>query len=185
MLFKYAFLAVMRELISHPRTSYSVRDTAKKAGVSVFAAKYSLDELNLKKMITLTKIGNVYQYRANLESPLTRQWKITFSMEQLNDSKIVGRILKASPSILSILVYGSVAQGVDDEKSDLDILVISDSKSEGKHAIMACAEKTAKEPYILVYSMQEWKEKAQKDKVFYDNVIINSIVLYGEKPVVL
>lgn len=185
MLEKYALLRSMGEVFTHPIKKYSVRGLAKATGLSVFGSKQSLDYLYKKDMLTLEKVGRSYQYRANTGNFLTRQWKVVFSLEELDKAKIVERILKTNKSILSILLYGSTAIGKDDEKSDIDIVVIADTNAKGKKEIAAHARGTKKEVNISVYTPIEWKKKASADKVFYENVIINSIALYGEKPVVL
>ena len=185
MLEKYALLRSMKEIFTHPLKKYSVRELAKATGLSVFGSKQSLDYLYKKGMLTLEKVGRTYQYRTDVGNFLTRQWKVVFSLEELSKAGIVERILKTDKSILSIVLYGSTATGKDDEKSDIDVLVIADTNSRGKKQIAAQARGTKREVNISIYTPDEWRKKANADKVFYENVIINSIALYGEKPVVL
>ena len=52
MLEKYALIKVMKEVLVNAASVYSVNGTAKKAGVSVFAAKHALDDLYKKGMLT-------------------------------------------------------------------------------------------------------------------------------------
>ena len=183
MIEKYALLKIIKEVLGNAGTKYSVNEASRKSGVSVFAAKQCLDYLYKKEMITLEKVGRSYQYRADLDSYLTRQWKIVFSLEEIRDAKIVRNILSQA-KIFSIVLYGSVGNGRDDEKSDVDILVIADADLKGKKRIMQQA-KGRRETNITVYTPAEWRKKAQVDKAFYDNIVIDSISLYGEKPVVL
>ncbi len=185
MLERYAPTKVMKTVLTNPRKRFSVRGTAKNAGVSVNASRYSLDFMHEKKLVKLEKIGRTYQYGADLDNYLTRQWKVLFSLDELDGVGVVDGILKTKKSILTIILYGSVAIGRDDENSDIDIIVIADTDFHGKKEIAAHAHGTKREINISVYSPYEWKEKAGKDKIFYDHVITDSIVLYGEKPVVL
>ena len=185
MLEKYALIRVMELVLTVPTKRFSVRETAKISGVSVNASKYSLDFMLKKSLIRLEKIGRTYQYQANLDNFLTRQWKTLFSLEELERAGIVESIVKTKQSILSIILYGSVAVGRDDENSDIDIIVIADTDQEGKKEIASFAHGTKREVNISVYSPYEWKEKAKKDTIFYEHVIIDSIALYGEKPVIL
>lgn len=186
MLEKYALIKVMEEVLVNAASVYSVNGTAKKAGVSVFAAKHALDYLYKKGMLTREIIGRTYQYRADRDNYLTRQWKVTFSVEELHDKGLIRKMLETKKEILSIVLYGSAAVGRDDENSDIDILVIADADSKGKGEIISKGSFVGgKEPNILVYTPEEWRSKAEKDKVFYEKAIIDSIALYGEKPVVL
>jgi hypothetical protein len=55
----------------------------------------------------------------------------------------------------------------------------------GKREIAALARGTRRELNISVYTPHEWKEKARKDRIFYEHVIMDSMALFGEKPVVI
>ena len=94
-------------------------------------------------------------------------------------------MLKTNKDIFSIILYGSCALGRDDEDSDIDIIVIADTNINGKKEITALSAGTTREINISVYTPSEWRRKANVDKIFYEKVIIDSISLYGNKPVVL
>ncbi|MBU0527066.1 nucleotidyltransferase domain-containing protein [Candidatus Micrarchaeota archaeon] len=184
MLNKYALLKVMETVLGNSNTSYSVIGASKESKVSVFAAKKSLDYLFKKEMITLEKIGRTYQYKADLDNFLTREWKRIFSLEQIHNANIVKKIIEHE-KIFNIVLYGSVGEGRDDEKSDIDILIIAEIEPKTKREIIKKMTGTKREINVLFYSPIEWHRKAKNDKAFYDNAIVNSVVLYGEKPVVL
>ncbi|MFH1544903.1 MAG: nucleotidyltransferase domain-containing protein [archaeon] len=181
MLEKYALIKAIQVLTSSPRTSFSVRGLAKKAALSPGAARISLDYMHKKGIVSLKVIGKTYQYKADLENPLCRQWKTLFNLDKIIDSKLIEQTVKKIPQIISILLYGSFAKGTNDEKSDIDLLVISSQKNK---ADFDFAKKLGKEVNISIFSLPEWKKKAITDKVFYENVIYDSIALFGEKPVV-
>ncbi len=185
MLEQYALLKVMTEVLENSASSYSVNETARKANVSPSAAKHSLDYLYGRKMISLDKIGQTYQYKANLDNYLTRQWKIVLTLEDLTKAEVVDRVLKTGKSVLAIILYGSCAIGRDDENSDIDIIVIADTDAKGKREIAGRSTGTSREINISVYTPSEWRRKAEGDKIFYDKVIVDSIAIYGQKPVVL
>ncbi len=182
---KYAMLKVMKEVLTNAATYYSVTSAAKKSSVSVFAAKHVLDYLYKKGMLTLQKVGSTYQYKADTDNYLTRQWKIVFSLEALYKEQIVENILKTKETIFNIILYGSVSRGTDDELSDIDIIVIADTNSEGKKKIIAQAVAAGREINIIIYTPVEWRRKASRDKAFYEDVLLYSINLYGEKPAVV
>ncbi len=182
MLEKYALIKAIRFVLSKPMKSFSVRDLAKEAGLSPGAARVSLDYMRNKGIASLKTIGKTYQYKANLESPLCRQWKILFNLDKITDSKILEEITKKIPHVNSVLLYGSFSKGTNDEKSDIDLLVVAHQKTKTD---LEFSNKMAKEVNLSILSLDDWKNKAVKDKVFYENVIYDSIVLFGERPVVL
>ncbi len=182
---KYAILKVMQTVLMNPSVKFSIKDAAKAAGVSTFAASEALEQLHTKNMVLLEKIGRTHQYKANLDSFLTRQWKIIFSLEELGEAKLVERVLKKASAVSSITLYGSCAIGTDNEKSDFDLLLIAEADSAKKRSFYSEASGTKREVNMQIYSPIEWRQKAEKNKIFYEQVVINSICLYGEKPVVL
>lgn len=185
MIKKYALINVMRKILGSSGARYSVRETAKKTGLSVFAAKQALDYMHEKGMISFEKTGPTYQYKADLESFLTRQWKILFTLEEINEAGIIPNILRQSKNISSVVLYGSCGSGRDDALSDIDILVVADVGSDKKKEILSQARGTHREINVQVYTPMEWRKKASVDKAFYDTVVIESVPLYGVKPVVL
>lgn len=178
-------IKVMKEILVNAGKQYSVTEAAKQAGVSKFASKKCLDYLLERGMITLEKVGKIHRCQANPDSYLARQWKVIFSLEELKDAKVVENLLKKERKITNIIIYGSVATGKDDEHSDIDMLVVGDVSQKKKRELAALAQGTSRELNISVYTHLEWRKKASANKIFYEQVIIDSISLYGEKPVVL
>lgn len=181
MLEKYALFKLLKKLSLDPRKRFSIREVARETGLSVSAAKYCLDYLLGREIVVREIIGKTHQYYLNLENPLTRQYKLLFAIEAILDSGIIN-VLKNVPGVGSIVLYGSVARGEDDAKSDIDILVIARRKR--VVPTIEFEHKIGKTINIKWHTPSEWMDKAVKDKVFYDRVIINGILLFGEMPVV-
>jgi len=158
----------------------SVRSLAKRAKVGVATAKTALDYMFSKKLLKRDIIGKMHQYTFNLENPLARQLKIAASLAEINESGLLDEIPEYP--VLSAILYGSVARGDDNAKSDIDILIIMRKKTTFK---LRAESKLSRELTILAYTLPEWKEKAKTDKPFYDRVISEGIALYGEKPMVI
>jgi predicted nucleotidyltransferase len=181
MIEKYALFKALTALIQHPKEN-SVRFLAKNANIGTATSKRCLDWLFEKELVKRKIIGRNHLYSLNLENILTRHIKILFSLNQIKEAGIVEEVLSRYPAVISIVLYGSAARGEDDPFSDIDILLISRKKI--KISSLKAETKLKRETSFLAYTFQEWKEKAKKDKPFYDRVVIEGISLYGEKPVV-
>ncbi|MBI2576881.1 nucleotidyltransferase domain-containing protein [Candidatus Woesearchaeota archaeon] len=181
MIEKYALFRVFAALRNSGGRE-SVHSAAKKAKVSVSAAKHCLDYLFKKNMLTKEVFGRMYQYGLNLENPALRHIKVAFSLQELQDSGIVEETKAHAPDILSITLFGSTATGRDTLQSDIDIVIVSREKhrNSGFHA----EKKIGREMSWHWYSLNEWKKIAAEDKPFYESVVIDGIPLFGEKPVV-
>lgn len=181
MIEKYALFKVIKRLVEKPK-EYSIRGLAKEANIGLGTAKSCLDFLYAKKLLNKKIIGKTHQYSLN-KYFLTKYIKVLFSLTQISEAGLVEEMVIRYKGIISIILYGSVARGDDDPSSDIDVLVISRKKL--KIIPLNAEKKTSREVVILNYSLVEWKEKAKKDKVFYDRVIIDGIPLYGEIPAVI
>ncbi len=120
-------------------------------------------------------------FSGNTESTLFRQIKIAYSVFKIQESGLISQLVKEmNPS--AIVLYGGVARGEDDGRSDIDLLVITRNK---KSIDLTKFESKLKHRITLViYSMSEWQKKAAISKPFYERILIDGIVLHGELPVV-
>lgn len=182
MLEEYSTIKVIQEIVSNPTKVYTLRGLAKISGASKGSVAKALEFMQQRKMISLTVVGQTHQYQVILENPLTRQWKALFNLEEINKVKLVEEILVKVSTVRSVLLYGSMAKGTNDKNSDVDLLVIAEQATKSKPSL---GKALKREPNVMILNFKEWKALAQKDKVFYDNAIIDSIALHGRKPVIL
>lgn len=181
MLEKYALLRVMEGVFAEPGKDFSAREFAREIGIGAGTAGACFRYLLGKGMVSCRHVGRSKLYRTNLDSALVRQWKIVFSLERICKSGLVDFISSACAP-LSLLLYGSLAKGTDDLKSDVDLLLIALGKK--RMDLSAYQPPLRREVNLLAYTPAEWRAKAREDRVFYKRVIMDSIVLVGEKPVV-
>jgi predicted nucleotidyltransferase len=181
MIEKYALFKVFDEL-RKALEEVSVRGLARNAGIGSSTSKMCLDYLFEKRIATRKIIGNLYQYKLNNENALARQLKIAASLAEIQDSGMAAELAKKCPELVSVVLYGSVAEGIDNAKSDIDLLMVSRAKL--KTASFDFEKKLNREISFVRCTMQEWREKAAKEKAFYESVIIKGIALFGELPVV-
>ena len=184
MIYKYALLKVIKAIIRENK-DLSLREIAKKARVGPSTAKASLDYLEKNWFVERKVVGKTHLLKVEGSSPLVKQAKILFFLEELNFSGLIQEMLEkfSSESLISITLYGSVAKGLDDQQSDIDLLIITRKKI--NNLSFKSEKKLSREVTYLEYTYHDWKEKAEKDPTFYKEVIFNCIPLYGEKPVVL
>jgi predicted nucleotidyltransferase len=181
MLKKYALFRVADILINTAK-ELSLREIAKKADVGAATSKACLDYLKKKDIVKRKIIGKSHLYSLNLDNFVVKHMKILNSLSIIKDSGLVKELLENYKTISSIALYGSLARGEDTEKSDIDILIIS--RKPIKLNPLKSEKKINKEIVFIIYTLPEWRKKAETDKPFYDRVIMDGIVLYGEKPVV-
>ncbi|MEK6861705.1 MAG: nucleotidyltransferase domain-containing protein [Nanoarchaeota archaeon] len=181
MINKYALLKVIRGIIRENK-EFSLRDVARKVKIGPSTAKETLDYLMSQNILDMRIVGKNHLFKVK-SNVLTNQIKILYTVFEIESSGIIEELIKKIPDILSIAIYGSTARGDDDDKSDIDLLVIVRKKS--NIPTLKNEKFLSRELSITIYTYKEWKDKAEKDKIFYYNVISNSITIYGEKPIVI
>lgn len=180
MLKKYAFLRVI-EFLAANNKELTMLEIAKNSKTSIGMTKLILDNLEKEDLIKRRRINKKTSLFIISDNFLTREVRILNLLIEIYKTGLVEELNKIyKDNILSILLFGSSADGSYDKNSDMDILVIT--RKEAKHEPVKVRLK--KELNILLYSLKEWKEKANKDPVFYEKVILNNIILYGENPIV-
>ena len=78
-----------------------------------------------------------------------------------------------------MVLYGSYANGDNDSKSDIDLLLITNNKKNLTNLIQKLEARMKKIISIQKMNISEWQKLKEKDKIFYESILINHIVLYG------
>ena len=169
-------MGILNYFLENPNKELHLREIAKKLEISSSTAKIGLDNLLKKELIKERKIANLRIFRCNLDNSIVRELKIVKNLDWLRKTKVVERIKKTMKPV-SIVLFGSFAKGINDSKSDLDILVITDKKE------------NFREHFVEKYELQlicrkplEWNKLGKKEDPFYYEVVVNGIPLYGMMP---
>lgn len=175
------FLRVLKYFIDNPYGEVYLRELAKKTKLSPFAVKKYADLLLKQNLILEERKANLRYFKANIGSLYFRHLKISFNIDLLLKSGLVEYLQDNIANVSSIVLFGSMAKGEDDEKSDVDILIIGKEKHLD---LRKYEEKIEREITTHTFLWSDWNKKSKEDKAFYLEIIANGICLYGEKPVV-
>lgn len=174
-------LKMFRFFMDNPYQQVYLRQLAKKTGLSPFAVKKYADLLVKEGLILEEKKANLRYFKANMNSLFFRHLKIAFNLSTILKSSLIDFLKEKLSNVSSIMLFGSMAKGENDEKSDIDILIIGKEKYLD---LSKFEEKLGKDMSVHIFSWSEWNKKAKTDKAFYLDIISSGIALYGEKPVV-
>jgi predicted nucleotidyltransferase len=172
-------LDVLKIFLEEPYKEFYLRETARKLRISPNTVNRSLNRLVKERLILDRKKANLRYFKANIESPTFKYMKITFSLKQIEDSGLLNSLKEISSHVV---LFGSVAQGLDSKLSDIDLLIIGD-KNKIKQIILKYQKKLDKELTPYIFSWSEWKRQAKENKAFYNDIIIKGVNLIGEKPI--
>lgn len=159
---------VLGILFSQPDQSFPATELIARAGVGTGAVHRELTRLARTGLVTVTPVGRQRRYQANRESPIFPELcglvlKTIGLAEPLRSalSPLGGRIHAA-------FVYGSVAKGSDTARSDIDLMIISDSISYSDvYVALAEAERVLLRPINpTILTAAEWRQRAEVKEHF-------------------
>jgi predicted nucleotidyltransferase len=172
---------VMQYFFNNPYEQIHLRELSRKTKISIFSTKKIADDLVNQKILLEKRQGNQRYLKPNMENQFFKQLKIAYSIKEIQDSQILKYLEEKIPAISSITLYGSTAQGKDDKKSDIDILIIGQKT---KIDISKYEKKLKKEINLLIMKWSEWRTHAKQDKPFYREILKDGIALFGDIPVI-
>ena len=176
---KYKEWQLLQILLQKPDRNFYTKEISRTTGIGSGTVNIFLRNLHKDELLKKEIIGNVHLYRLNDELPLVKNLKITNTLLEFEKHKIIDKLIENDETITSIILYGSHASGENDSKSDIDILIISKNKNIDRVTISQFEEKLDKTISIQTLSILDCNKLKQKDKIFYESILQNHIILYG------
>ena len=177
---KYADMALLSHFLRNPTTKFSVKGAAKQLGLSPSSVSLAARRFELDGILKGERKGLAKLYCLKNEAPLVRAFKVTHTLAMLQDAGLVGKLLKADGSLISIALLGEYASGAYDERSDLDLLVLSQKeKNVFAKPLRELEERLGLRARLEVFKLGRWKELARAGDPLYRRVLSNHLMLYG------
>lgn len=173
---------VFTNFLSRPSKEVYVKELAHLLKIGPTGANNALR--TLEKMGLLYKIerARAHFYSLNNESVIVKSLKVAYFLARFEDTRFVGRILELDEGLISLCIYGSFADGTFDEKSDLDILIISQREKSVFNSLVLEMEKLlGLEINTEVFTLLKWKRVKEEDRGFYQEVVSSHLLLYGSE----
>jgi hypothetical protein len=131
-------------------------------------------------LLNCTIVGQAHLYWLNNDEPVVKALKRMNILIRLREADLVERFTDADGAIISIIMYGSCSSGDYDEKSDLDILVISSSgQSRLARPVRELEDRLGMQVNVEIFNLASWNKLKRKNDVFVSEVRRNHIIIYG------
>ena len=160
---------VLRILFENPTYYFHLRELARKGKVHPNSLIKITDELKSEGIVTKNKKKHLIEIKLNLENEKTIFVKKIENLKGVFDSGLL-TYLKEKYSPSSITLIGSYSRGEDIEKSDIDIVISSETKKQ--FDLDRFEKKLKRKIHILIPS------KKDITREFFNN-LINGVTLYG------
>lgn len=158
--------------MDEPTREFNVREVARLTKHSAPTVSKELKAMAQQKILKYRKERMLHLYRANLESESYRELKRFWIQHTLRTTGLIEELNEfyLKPTIV---LFGSAAQGLDTETSDIDICVISETSKQ--HNVQKFEKKLKRALHIIpVTTISEIGNKHLQQN------ILNGTVIQGE-----
>ena len=176
---KYKEWEILRIFLQNPKTGFYTKELARKTKIGAGTINTFLKNIHEDKILNKEIIGNVHLYSLNNENEIVKQLKILNTILEITKYKLTEKILKKDDTLTSMILYGSHANGENDEKSDIDLLIISSNKANFTTTLQQLEIQLKKPISLQILSINQWNRLKTQDEIFYQSIIENHIILYG------
>ena len=168
-------LNILHFLLTNPMEQFHEREIVRRTGVSVGAVNQILRRLHEAGLVEKDRRGRTNLYKANLKSPVARQFKILFNVLTLND--LINKIKQISERIV---LFGSCAEGTDVKDSDIDLFVLTLDTETVQHEVAVYEQKIDGRLSPIIINSNELAKMKKRDKPLYER-IFRGITLWARE----
>lgn len=159
---------VLALFFGQPDRSFRSSEVIALAGSGTGAVHRQLVSLAESGLVTVTRVGNQKHYQANRDSPIFHELHgLVVKTIGLLDP-LERALAPYEDRIQAAFVYGSIAQGTDTARSDVDLMVISDDLTYADlYGALQDAEAALQRPvHVSLATSAEWKRKLAEGNPF-------------------
>ncbi|MGQ9597549.1 MAG: nucleotidyltransferase domain-containing protein [Thermoproteota archaeon] len=178
-------IKILRTLWRYRGKEFTVRELAKFLGVSHTGIGKALNDLEKTNAITVRTVGKSYVFKVNTKSYVASIIGKAFEAEDRTFSELLETIRKGleSPAVISAVLFGSVAEGRETSKSDIDVFIVTDHKEKTEGMVsklqMVVSEKFGNAISAYYISKEEFRKRQREPLV---KQVLQKHVLICGKP---
>ncbi len=163
---------VLGLLFGKPDETFYLNEIVRLAGIGKGTVSRELEKMQSVDLISTFRVGNQNHYQANKKCPIYKELsgivRKTFGISDV----IKQALSDIKDEIDYAFVYGSVAKGNENKKSDIDLMIVSKSvKYEDVMKALSNAEKLLARPINPnIYNAKQIKDKLKSRSSFITRV---------------
>ena len=164
----------LMQLLLHPDSSYHVRELARLTDTTPGTLHKELARLASAGLLLREQQGNQVRYRANRDCPVFPE--LAGLMRKTGGAvPVLADALQAlTPAPQLALIFGSLARGEENARSDVDLLVIGDAAfGDAVKALYPAQLQLQREINPVIYSADEFRRRIEAREPFLANILTN------------
>jgi predicted nucleotidyltransferase len=163
--------AVLALLFARPDEAFYQREIVRATGGGKGSVGRELGALAAAGVILREKRGNLVYYRANRDCPIYPELH-GLMVKTAGIADVVREALNQVEGIRLAFIFGSMAKGSGDAKSDVDALIVGEASfADISAALLAAQERLGREITPTVYSAEEFSERLKTKHHFLMRVL--------------
>lgn len=160
-------------LFGQPQRSFYLRELIERAGIGRGTVQRELGKMTAAELISVKKIGNQKHYQANPQCPIYEELssivRKTFGIVDV----IRRALLPIDNDIDYAFVYGSIAKGTENAKSDIDLMLIGNKLNYGEvmDLLIPVEGKLGRPVNPSIYTAKQIRDKLKSKNSFISRVM--------------
>jgi predicted nucleotidyltransferase len=164
--------AILSLLYGHPEESYYLRQIVRRTGYGLGTVQRELILLTDAGIIRRLDSGHQVYFQANPASPVFNELKSLITKTVGIGDTLRTALAPIKDRISIALVYGSVARGEENQRSDIDLLVVGDIAFADVVKVLRSAQETlGREINPTVYPEEEFRSRVSEGHYFVRDVL--------------
>ena len=163
---------VLGLLFGHPERSFYVSEIVSRTRGGTGTVLRELVRLEKSGLVSAWRVGNQRHYQANPSSPLFRELCSIVAKTVGLVGPLGAALRPLAPKIAAAFVFGSVANKRDTTRSDIDLMIVSDSLAyaDAFAALEGVSAKLGRTVNPTVYSHRELLRRLKRGAAFATRV---------------
>lgn len=166
------------------------RQIARAIDISPPTVNRALAELGKEGVLIQRNVGRAYLYRLNGDNWLAEELLIPlFQKERELLERALSEVLDDVPSILSAILYGSLARGEEEPFSDVDLLIVTDNGVKARDVLEERAinflERYGNVLSLYILDLDEFRNLYQQRDELLREILAEGRVIAGQSPLEL
>ena len=166
---------ILKEFFEEPNKEFYIRELARKLKTNHTKIRTHLNKLVKQEYLEIKKDRVYTSYKAILNKKFLNL-KTYYNLEKIRSSKIIGDLEKFY-DFPTIVLFGSYAQAIDDQNSDIDIFILSNINKEFN--TFKYKKILNRKIEIHLITKKDFENLKKNSKEFI-NSLCNGIVLSGQ-----
>ncbi len=162
---------VLALLFARPDQAFYQREIVRATEGGKGAVERELRSLVEAGILTRERRGNLVYYQANRSCPIFQELH-GIALKTAGLADVLREALSHVAGIHLAFIFGSIAKGTADGKSDVDVLIVGDTSfADVAAALMAAEERLGRGVAPTVYSADEFRQRLAEKHSFLTRVL--------------